>query len=91
MGAVATAGDAIRTCGGRVRRRCDGNAHVLFEAARLVLEGLVPAEELLDSLVVALGAPELLELALKAIDVLLGPGPDGALGFSVVGPLACQL
>lgn len=51
----------------------------------------VAVEQLLDHPVAALAGPEVLELALQAVNVLLCPGADGALGLSVVGTLAGEL
>lgn len=45
----------------------------------------------MDGAIAALVALELLELALQVLNVLLGAGTDGALGFAVVGALAGQL
>jgi len=89
---VQARGEECRTCGGRVRRRVHGHgAHVLLQATQLVLESLVPSEEVLDRAVTALVAAELVELALEALNVLLCAGADGTLGLAVVGPLAGQL
>ncbi len=76
---------------GRVGRRGHGHAHGLAQAAELVLEGLVAAQEVLQRAVAVLVAAQLLELALQAINVLLGAGADGALGLAVVGALAGEL
>lgn len=79
----------IDWCG--VGRRGHRDAHVLLQPRQLILEGLVASQQLLDGLVAALLALEVLQLALQPLNVLLGPGPDGPLRLSVVGPLACEL
>ena len=69
----------------------EADAHALAEALELLLEHLVAEEELLDGLIALPLTPELVELGLQALNVLLGPRPDGPLGLPVVGPLAGEL
>lgn len=94
VGRCARAGEVA---GGRVRRGVvvagggKGHAHALAEVLELLLEHVVAAHELLDSRVTAPLTPELINLGLEALDMLLGPGADGPLCLPVVGPLASQL
>lgn len=61
-----------------------------FLSCEFVLEGLVALQQHLDGLVLAPLALEVLQLALQAINVLLGH-PDRPLSLSVLFPLACEL
>lgn len=63
----------------------------LPQPAQLVIEGLVSPQELLHDAVAALLAPELLDLPLEVLDVLLRARPDGPLGLPVVGALPRKL
>ena len=79
-----------RTSWGGVGRGVD-NAHVLAKASKLIFESLIAAEEVLNSLVAAVLTFELLELALKTFNVLLGASANGSLRLAVVGALAGKL
>lgn len=57
---------------------------------QLVLELLVLPHQVSDDLIVVL-VLEVVHLALELLNVLLGPLPNGPLGFSVVGSLAGKL
>src|SRR5690348_14326464 len=64
------------------------DAPALFESEELFLKCLVLPDQSLQRLVAVLFAPELPELLLEPLDVLLCPRPNGALSFPVISPLA---
>lgn len=61
--------------------------HTLSKAAQLILQRSVFAKQVLDDLITALLAAQVLYFSLEALDVFLCAGPNGPLSLTVIGAL----
>jgi hypothetical protein len=56
-----------------------------------LLQRLILPLQLLNSLIAAVPALQLLHFLLQPLNVLLRPGPDGTLGLAIIGTLPGKL